>query len=60
MSELFETISGAVEQAAMSGLCIDGQLEIALQEARKRRPELDHENLLLIAQAVLRGEDPEA
>ena len=42
----------AMEQAAMSGLCCDGQLEIALQEARKVRPDLSDDELLELAKEV--------
>ncbi|WP_282609658.1 hypothetical protein [Pelagibius sp. Alg239-R121] len=35
------SITQAIEQAAISGLCREGQLEIAAQEARRLRPGLD-------------------
>jgi hypothetical protein len=42
----------AMEQAAMSGLCCEGQLEIAVQEARKVRPDLSNDELLELAKEV--------
>lgn len=38
-------IDEAVEQAAISGLCRDGQMEIAMQTARRLCPDLDDESL---------------
>lgn len=46
------TILDAMEQAAMSGLCRDGQLEIAMQVARRLYPEMSEAELLAIAEAV--------
>lgn len=42
----------AMEQAAMSGLCRDGQLEIGQQTARSLYPELDEAALLAIAESI--------
>ncbi len=42
----------AMEQAAMSGLCRDGQLEIGMQVARDLYPEMSETALLAIAEAV--------
>ena len=36
----------------MSGLCREGQLEIAVQEARKVRPDLGDDELFELAKAV--------
>ena len=36
----------------MSGLCREGQLEIAVQEARKVRPDFGDDELLELAKAV--------
>jgi len=36
----------------MSGLCREGQLEIAVQEARKVRPDFSDDELLELAKAV--------
>jgi len=52
MNYLTAAILEAMEQAAMSGLCRDGQLEIAVQEARKVRPDLSDDELLELAKAV--------
>ncbi len=42
----FETaILIALENAAISGLCRDGQLEIGVQEARKIKPDLTDQEL---------------
>jgi hypothetical protein len=42
----------AIEQAAMSGLCRDGQIEIGQQVARTLYPELSEEALLAIAESL--------
>lgn len=47
-----DTIHQAMEQAAISGLCAEGQLEIAVQEARKLRPELDADELLELVKEI--------
>ena len=52
MNHLTAVILEAMEQAAMSGLCRDGQLEIAVQEARKVRPDLSDDELLELAKTV--------
>ena len=38
---LARAIQEAAEQAAMSGLCHEGQMEIAMQTARRLCPDLD-------------------
>tara|TARA_B100000315_G_C14553179_1_gene576856 strand:+ start:1557 stop:1736 length:180 start_codon:yes stop_codon:yes gene_type:complete len=45
-AKLAETIQAALEHAGLSGLCREGQIELALQEARKLRPELSDEELI--------------
>ncbi len=52
MKHLTAAIVEAMEQAAISGLCREGQLEIAVQEARKVRPDLSDDELLELAKAV--------
>ncbi len=52
MNRLTALILEAMEQAAMSGLCREGQLEIAVQEARKVRPDLNDDELLESAKTV--------
>ena len=52
MNHLTAVVLEAMEQAAMSGLCRDGQLEIAVQEARKVRPDLGDDELLELAKTV--------
>ena len=52
MTDLAAAILEAMEQAAMSGLCREGQLEIAVQEARKVRPDLSDDELFELAKAV--------
>jgi hypothetical protein len=42
----------ALEQAAISGLCREGQLEIAVQEARKLRPDIGDDALYELAETV--------
>jgi hypothetical protein len=53
MQDPTATMVEAMEQAAISGLCRDGQLEIAVQEARKIRPDMTDEALFELAEAVL-------
>jgi hypothetical protein len=53
MQDPTATMLEAMEQAAISGLCREGQLEIAVQEARKLRPDMSAEALLELAKAVL-------
>lgn len=43
----------AVEQAGMAGLCVEGRIEIGVQEARRHCPELDDEALLALVRALL-------
>ena len=52
MNHLTAVILEAMKQAAMSGLCREGQLEIAVQEARKVRPDLSDDELLELAKTV--------
>lgn len=49
MDDLIIAIRKAMEQAAILGLCRDGQLEIGVEEARKVMPELDDAELLRLA-----------
>jgi hypothetical protein len=49
MDDLVAIILKAMEQAAISGLCREGQWEIAVQKARKVRPDLGDEELLELA-----------
>ena len=52
MDDLIALMRNAMEKAAISGLCRDGQLEIAVQEARKARPNLGDDDLLALAKTV--------
>jgi len=52
MDDLTAILLEAMEQAAISGLCREGQLEIAVQEARKVRPDLSGNELLELAKAA--------
>jgi len=45
-------ILDAMEQAAMSGLCRDGQLEIGVQTARPLYPEMSEAELRAIAESL--------
>ena len=49
MDSLTAVVREALERAAISGLCREGQLEIAVQEARKVRPDLPDDELLELA-----------
>lgn len=44
-----------MEQAAISGLCRDGQLEIGMQSARELRPELGSADLLALVTEIHDG-----
>lgn len=46
MDALTAIIHEAIENAAISGLCREGQLEFAVQEARKARPDFSDVELL--------------
>ena len=52
MDDLAAAILEAKEQTAISGLYREGQLEIAVQEARKLRPDLNDDEGLDLAKAV--------
>lgn len=52
MNTLTSTILTAMEQAAMSGLCREGQLEIGVQTARKLRPDLSDDALLELVREI--------
>ena len=54
MDVLTAALRDALETAAISGLCRDGQLEIAVQEARKLRPDLGDDELYELAKEVYR------
>jgi len=47
---LTRTIRAALQWAALSGLCREGQVEIAVQEARKLRPDLSDDELLALVE----------
>lgn len=51
LDSLIAVIREAMEQAAISGLCREGQLEIAVQEGRKVRPDLRDDELFELAEA---------
>ncbi len=50
--ELQTRVVAAIEQAAISGLCLEGQLEIAAQTVRALRPELGGADALALATAI--------
>ena len=52
MDELEARVTAAMEQAAISGLCREGQLEIAAQTARELRPDLSSWELLALVSAI--------
>lgn len=52
MDELEARVTAAMEQAAISGLCREGQLEIAAQTARELRPDLSSTELLDLVSAI--------
>ena len=52
MDELTAKVIDAMEQAGISGLCREGQLEIAAQAAREFRPDLTSAELLALVTAL--------
>ena len=52
MAELTTSVVAAIEQAAISGLCRDGQLEIAVQTARELKPNLDSAELFALVTTI--------
>ena len=60
MDDLAAAIRKATEQAAIAGLCREGQLEIAVSAARKRRPDLGDDRLRALAEAVIGPVEPSA
>lgn len=52
MAELTTSVVAAIEQAAISGLCREGQLEIAVQTARELKPNLDNAELLALVTTI--------
>ncbi len=51
MDALSAAIHTAMEQAAISGLCRDGQLEMAAQAARRMAPDLSDADLRALLEA---------
>lgn len=51
MNELTTTIREAMEDAAISGLCREGQLELAAQAVRRKYPDLSDEALVELIEA---------
>jgi hypothetical protein len=52
MDELTVRVIEAMEQAAISGLCREGQLEIGTQTARALRPELGDVDLRVLVTEI--------
>lgn len=52
MDELTVRVIEAMEQAAISGLCREGQLEIGAQTARALRPELGDVDLRVLVAEI--------
>jgi hypothetical protein len=48
LDELTARVIAAIEQAGISGLCREGQLEIGAQAAREIRPDLSPAELLAL------------
>jgi hypothetical protein len=51
-----EAVLRAVEQAGVAGLCLEGRIEIGVQEARRHCPDLDDEALVVLVRALLAEE----
>ena len=52
MNELTTRVVEAMQQAAISGLCREGQLEIGAQTARDLKPGLSDEELLALVAEI--------
>ena len=52
VDELTAKVIAAMEQAGISGLCREGQLEIAAQTARELRPDLSSAESLALVTAI--------
>jgi hypothetical protein len=52
METLAARVAEAMRQAAISGLCREGQLEIGAQAARELRPDLDGADLLALVTEI--------
>ena len=52
MDELTATVLEAMQAAAISGLCREGQLEIGAQTARELRPRLSSADLLALVTEI--------
>lgn len=55
VDDLAAAIHAAMERAAISGLCREGQLELALQAARELRPDLGEDELRGLIEAETGG-----
>ena len=55
LDDVVRAIMESVEQAALSGLCYDGQFEIAVQTARRLCPDLSDAEVLNLVITELRG-----
>jgi hypothetical protein len=53
--DLAAAIHASMERAAISGLCREGQLELALQAARELRPDLGEDELRGLIEAETGG-----
>jgi hypothetical protein len=54
MDDITAILLEAMEQAGISGLCREGQIEFAVQEAQKHRPEVSRALLFQLAEAAAR------
>ena len=55
MDDITTILLEAMEQAGISGLCREGQIEFAVQEAQKERPDVSRAMLFQLAEAAARG-----
>ena len=55
MDDITAILLEAMEQAGISGLCREGQIEFAVQEAQKYRPDVSRARLFQLAEAAARG-----
>ncbi|MEJ2516041.1 MAG: hypothetical protein P8080_09695 [Gammaproteobacteria bacterium] len=51
--EFSRRVLEAMEAAGVSGLCLEGRIEIGIQEARRLRPELDDATLQPLVKGIL-------
>ena len=55
MDDITAILLDAMEQAGISGLCREGQVEFAVGEAHRQRPDVSRARLFQLAEAAAQG-----